>query len=617
MSSASSVHGDSQASNPDAPTGQGPYPSASRRRSVTAKSNHSGSVWEDALSGTPDVLSREPDGASRKSDELADTLDMIQAEISSRVCPSIAEAIMEDSPEAVRPTSLANLAAKEAVTHHQKNDSSIPPPAQESIDAKLLNGRLDLIQYKVGEKFENVANQIREGHAQQQHIVVTADTLVASLQPALTALNISQQKHETVIQTNEQQLAALWKHSQEIMSGNWDLEQLPREQLQAMTAHEERQKNLNRHATNLQQQQWAQQQQMGMFGQTTAQIQQDLAQMRERSRNRTEPPGGAASSTLPTIHEVQPRPIPSMTSHGAPQERRFGPREEAKSAVLQQENVNESRESTNRVGAPSYPPTARNHTAPPMFQKTANPMRGFAPIPRDWFPNMVVGSCPAFAPSTFRSWKREIKLWIAGQPSATTTQLLAKLIHVFPLAVETEALLYMGPTERSPSGGSIATIMDMMDARFGRTDSERSCAWLSAFAEFKRETQENYKDFWARSTRCVAKLEALGMPLGEKVVFNKVIQALRFPEGQLPIALSALETRPGPYSAAALREITIRMYETHKSGADTTEVYATHINLNKANRDSLITLRKMIGTNPGGMSIATIGPRIKKARYRR
>ena len=115
--------------------------------------------------------------------------------------------------------------------------------------------------------------------------------------------------------------------------------------------------------------------------------------------------------------------------------------------------------------------------------------------------------------------------------------------------------------------------MDLLDSRFGRADSERACSWLTAFAEFKRETQENYKDFWERFARCVAKLEALGVPMNDKVVFSRAIHALRLPDGQMPIALSALETSPCRFSAEGLPGITIRMYETHKPGSDSADVY--------------------------------------------
>ena len=99
---------------------------------------------------------------------------------------------------------------------------------------------------------------------------------------------------------------------------------------------------------------------------------------------------------------------------------------------------------------------------------TTNPSTGFTPLPAYGFPNMIVDACPAFTPSTFQNWKREIKLRIAGQPGASVTQLLAKLIHVLPLSIKTEALLYMDHTENAPEARPIAAVMDMMDSRFGK-----------------------------------------------------------------------------------------------------------------------------------------------------
>ena len=68
----------------------------------------------------------------------------------------------------------------------------------------------------------------------------------------------------------------------------------------------------------------------------------------------------------------------------------------------------------------------------------------------------------------------------------------------------------------------------------------------------------------------------MGMAMTDQVVFNRAIQALRVPDGQLPIILSALETRPDRFSVDSLKDITIRMYETHRPKIDTTEVYVAN-----------------------------------------
>ena len=40
--------------------------------------------------------------------------------------------------------------------------------------------------------------------------------------------------------------------------------------------------------------------------------------------------------------------------------------------------------------------------------------------------------------------------------------------------------------------------------------------------------------------RCAAKLEAPGIPMGEKAIADRSIRALRHPEGKFPIVLKAL-----------------------------------------------------------------------------
>ena len=61
--------------------------------------------------------------------------------------------------------------------------------------------------------------------------------------------------------------------------------------------------------------------------------------------------------------------------------------------------------------------------------------------------------------------------------------------------------------------------------------------------------------------------------MNDDMISHKAIQALRFPEGQLPIVLSALKTSGGSTSVKALKDLTIKMYETHMPIADSTDVY--------------------------------------------
>ena len=99
--------------------------------------------------------------------------------------------------------------------------------------------------------------------------------------------------------------------------------------------------------------------------------------------------------------------------------------------------------------------------------------------------------------------------------------------------------------------------------------------WLSQFTEFKRNVSagENYKDFWSRYSRTVTKLKSLGITMNDDMVFHKAIQALKFPEGQLPLVLSSLQTTGQSNSVQALKDLTIKMYETHRPSNDQTDVY--------------------------------------------
>ena len=49
-----------------------------------------------------------------------------------------------------------------------------------------------------------------------------------------------------------------------------------------------------------------------------------------------------------------------------------------------------------------------------------------------------------------------------------------------------EVLTYLEGTEVNPESRSLDTVKQMMNARYGKTDSERAWSWLSSFTEFKR-----------------------------------------------------------------------------------------------------------------------------------
>ena len=208
----------------------------------------------------------------------------------------------------------------------------------------------------------------------------------------------------------------------------------------------------------------------------------------------------------------------------------------------------------------------------------SNNVMGMNPVPgpMQWLlPNGMIDSCPGFTPNTFQNWLREVKLWKAAQVGANPTQLISKIVTVLPLNIRMEVLAYLESTESNSESRSVDTVIQMLNTRYGKTDSERAWSWLSSFTEFKRESAENFKDFWTRFTRCTTRLNAHGMNLSESIIFHRAIQALRLPEGQLPILLATLETFPNPTSVTSLRELSIKMYETHKSKIDPSEVFTT------------------------------------------
>lgn len=135
------------------------------------------------------------------------------------------------------------------------------------------------------------------------------------------------------------------------------------------------------------------------------------------------------------------------------------------------------------------------------------------------------------------------------------------------------AMPYMERTEQRPESRPIRKIFEILDYRFGKTDTEQSRIWLSKFEGFKRTTGKNFKDFWPRYARNIAKLISPDMAADDDMLFRKAIQSTRLPDGHLPIGLSTLKTMNSPSSVDELKELTIKMYETQRPSSDKTYVY--------------------------------------------
>ena len=108
------------------------------------------------------------------------------------------------------------------------------------------------------------------------------------------------------------------------------------------------------------------------------------------------------------------------------------------------------------------------------------------------------GDCPAFTPSTYQNWRREVRLWAESPPTATTSQLLARVIAALHQPSKLAGMAYMERTGTNPQSRTMQALIDILDERYGKTDYERSYDWLTQFTEFARSANGNLKDFRAR-----------------------------------------------------------------------------------------------------------------------
>ena len=190
-------------------------------------------------------------------------------------------------------------------------------------------------------------------------------------------------------------------------------------------------------------------------------------------------------------------------------------------------------------------------------------------------PNVTSGNCPEFDPQAYPQWRREVKFWLGAQAGDSVTQLLSKLIATLPMAVKMEAMTYMAETENAPQSRDMQRVSDLLDTRYGKR-TRRNHGFGCRSLRNSKETSmvaNHINIFGPKYNRAVAKLRALGIKMNGAMIPHRAIRALRFTEGQLPIALSAFRTSGGSTSVQALQEIPIEIYETHKQITDHTDVY--------------------------------------------
>ena len=108
-------------------------------------------------------------------------------------------------------------------------------------------------------------------------------------------------------------------------------------------------------------------------------------------------------------------------------------------------------------------------------------------------PNCMIGACPVFTANFYQNWCREVKLWRQAQVGANATQIIAKIVATLPINSRMGVLAYLENTENAPHTRSVDKVIEILNHRFGRTDTERALSSLSSFTEFKREGPEIIK----------------------------------------------------------------------------------------------------------------------------
>ena len=232
-----------------------------------------------------------------------------------------------------------------------------------------------------------------------------------------------------------------------------------------------------------------------------SQLKQELGEMRDRNRHRTEPVHGFVhGSTTQVIGGAKiesqvPNNAENGKLHYESHKKAYGfeqhaPTREANAHTF--ENLNGSRNSTCPPGIPT--------TSTYLGQTPANGHANHNST--QWMlPNGVIDACPAFTSNQFQNWCRKVKLRLQVQVGATHMQLVSEIVPTLPTNSRMEALPYIECTENQAHLRTVDHVMEMTNRRFGETDSERAWSRSSSFAEFKREASENYKDFWTRFTR--------------------------------------------------------------------------------------------------------------------
>ena len=101
-------------------------------------------------------------------------------------------------------------------------------------------------------------------------------------------------------------------------------------------------------------------------------------------------------------------------------------------------------------------------------------------------PNTTIDACPTVTPQVYQNWKREVKIWRTGKIGGKESQPISKMIAALPLNSRMGTLSYLEESEAQPERRKLDVAIQMLDVRYGRTDSEKEWSWMDGFTNFRR-----------------------------------------------------------------------------------------------------------------------------------
>ena len=396
----------------------------------------------------------------------------------------------------------------EASPYHVKGVPP-PPPMFPPDDSYLTKKRL--------RRLETAAQQQND---RQGALGDAAQNLVAALSVAINRLDICQStqsdrmaSHEMVMESQHQQ--ARTNHESQQMSS-------AQTQRQAQCQIDGLMGKYSAAQREWQERQSIREYETLKLGRHIQTLQHGLTQFNASQQPQCTDAPRVGESQKPTLHLNQhivggppPRPMPPFLPGQAPAPDPFAAWGTPTSTPMKDTPMTSS-----PPGAGYNPPvhgSCPNANAPHSFAPNSYPnvnaprfTSGHLPTTAVMMTPSTIDHCPVFTPSTYTHWKREMRLWMAGYPSATASQFLSKIISVLPPPAKITGTSYMEASDGAPHLRSVDTLIKQLGERYAKTDTERAWSWLREFTQFSRKPSEKLKDFWARLIRVTTRLDALG-----------------------------------------------------------------------------------------------------------